>query len=232
MFGTLPESQRRRERRLSGIVASAVAHALVIVAVAGTARAGSPPAPPDESIVRITPPSEPHVGKTKPSAPRPARRKASAPGDGPVLRVPERIDVELPPVDATAPPIDEPGFGAGADSTVAGAGARNDGGPGTGNVFGLASVERPVTQLPAARAIRYPSMLRGAGIEGSVSARFVVDTLGRVEPGSFVVLASRHASFTASVREALGGLRFVPAEAGGRRVRQLVEQRFDFQLAR
>lgn len=233
MFRTLPESRRRPERRFAGIVVSAVAHTLVVVAVAGTARAGSPPALPDESIVRITPPSEPRVEKARPSAPRPPRRAPAGPGDARVLRAPERINVELPPVDSTMPAVDEPGFGRGADSALGGEGGGVDGGRGASDdVWRLASVERPVMALPAARAIRYPSMLRSAGVEGSASARFVVDTLGQVEPGSFVTLASTHELFTASVREALGSMRFVPAEAGGRRVRQLVEQRFDFRLAR
>ena len=38
--------------------------------------------------------------------------------------------------------------------------------------------------------------------------------------------------FTESVRTALGGMRFRPARRGGKAVRQLVEQRFRFQIAR
>ncbi|NJN05990.1 MAG: hypothetical protein HC814_05950 [Rhodobacteraceae bacterium] len=60
----------------------------------------------------------------------------------------------------------------------------------------------------------------------------MVDTLGRVEPGSFRVLDSAHPLFERAVRDALGAMRFVPAEAGGRRVRQVVEQSFLFTLRR
>ena len=75
-------------------------------------------------------------------------------------------------------------------------------------------------------------MLQSAGVEGDVRAQFVVDTLGRVEQGSFKALDTTHDLFAAAVREALGRARFKPAEAGGHRVRQLVEQTFTFRIAR
>jgi outer membrane biosynthesis protein TonB len=65
-------------------------------------------------------------------------------------------------------------------------------------------------------------------VAGRVVARFVVDTLGRVEPGSVQVVAADHPLFAATVREALGAMRFRPARAGGVRVRQLVELPFAF----
>ena len=93
-------------------------------------------------------------------------------------------------------------------------------------------VEKEVAALPGSATPRYPSMLQSAGIDGSVRAQFVVDTLGRVEQGSFRALESTHDLFTASVREALARARFTPAEAGGRKVRQLVEQTFTFSITR
>jgi protein TonB len=75
-------------------------------------------------------------------------------------------------------------------------------------------------------------MLQSAGLEGDVRAQFVVDTLGRVEQGSFRVLQTSHDLFAAAVREALSRARFKPAEVGGRRVRQLVEQSFTFRISR
>jgi protein TonB len=93
-------------------------------------------------------------------------------------------------------------------------------------------VEQPVVAIPGTATPRYPAMLQSAGVEGSVRAQFVVDTLGRVEQGSFRALESTHDLFTAAVRDALSRARFKPAEAGGRRVRQLVEQSFSFSIAR
>jgi protein TonB len=71
-------------------------------------------------------------------------------------------------------------------------------------------------------------MLRTAGIEGHVMAQFVVDSTGRVQLATLQVLESQHPLFTAAVRTALSRMRFLPAEAGGARVAQLVQQSFQF----
>ena len=75
-------------------------------------------------------------------------------------------------------------------------------------------------------------MLRSANVEGEVLVQFVVDTTGRVENGSVKVLKSSHDLFTNSVRSALSNMRFYPAEIGGRKVKQLVQQPFNFTLTR
>ena len=93
-------------------------------------------------------------------------------------------------------------------------------------------VEQAVVAIPGTATPRYPSMLQRAGLEGDVRAQFVVDTLGRVEQGSFHVVQSTHDLFAAAVRDALGRARFKPAEVGGHRVRQLVEQTFTFRITR
>jgi len=93
-------------------------------------------------------------------------------------------------------------------------------------------VEKAVVALPGSAVPRYPGLLQSAGVDGHVRAQFVVDTLGRVEQGSFRVLETTHDLFTAAVREALVRARFSPAEAGGRKVRQLVEQTFSFSITR
>jgi protein TonB len=93
-------------------------------------------------------------------------------------------------------------------------------------------VEKAVVAIPGTATPRYPSMLQSAGLEGDVRAQFVVDTLGRVQQGSFRVLQTSHDLFAAAVREAMSRARFTPAEVGGRKVRQLVEQSFTFRISR
>lgn len=93
-------------------------------------------------------------------------------------------------------------------------------------------VEKPVAPIVGSGAPRYPAILRSAGMEGEVLAQFVVDTTGRIEIESYKVLRQSHDLFDASVRNALPEMRFTPAEVGGRKVRQLVQQPFVFQLAR
>jgi protein TonB len=92
-------------------------------------------------------------------------------------------------------------------------------------------VEKPVTALPGATP-RYPDILRQAGVEGEVLAQFVVDTTGRAEMSSFRVLKASHDLFGTAVKNALPGMRFIPAEVGGRKVRQLVQQPFSFGIAK
>lgn len=57
-----------------------------------------------------------------------------------------------------------------------------------------------------------------------------VDALGRVQPASMEILESPGEPVERAVREVLPRHRFTPAEAGGRRVRQGVVQRFVFRL--
>ena len=61
-------------------------------------------------------------------------------------------------------------------------------------------------------------------------ARFVVDSAGRVAPGSLEIVRATHELFADAVRVALERTRFVPAERAGRPVAQLVEERFGFEL--
>ena len=61
-------------------------------------------------------------------------------------------------------------------------------------------------------------------------AQFVVDTTGRVEVATFKVIRKSHDLFEAAVRSALPQMRFLAAEVGGRKVKQLVQQPFVFAL--
>jgi protein TonB len=75
-------------------------------------------------------------------------------------------------------------------------------------------------------------MLRQAGVEGEVLAQFVVDTTGRAEANSLKILKSSHDLFVQSVRNALPQMKFIPAEVGGRKVKQLVQQPFTFSITK
>jgi protein TonB len=75
-------------------------------------------------------------------------------------------------------------------------------------------------------------MLRQAGVEGEVLAQFVVDTTGKAEPGSLKILKSSHDMFIQSVKNALPQMKFIPAEVGGKKVKQLVQQPFTFSISK
>jgi protein TonB len=91
-------------------------------------------------------------------------------------------------------------------------------------------VEKQASSAPNSPGPDYPDMLKQASIEGEVLASFVVDTTGRADVSTFKVLKSTHQQFTDAVRRALPRMRFLPAEVGGRKVKQLVQQPFTFAI--
>jgi TonB family protein len=91
-------------------------------------------------------------------------------------------------------------------------------------------VEKTVLGVPGNPQPQYPSMLQSAGVEGRVLAQFVVDVDGTADMSTFKVLESSHELFTESVRQVLPRMRFFPAEAGGKKVRQVMQLPFVFGL--
>lgn len=77
----------------------------------------------------------------------------------------------------------------------------------------------------------YPERALRLALSGGVAARFIVGTNGRVE-SEIVILDSTSPEFTEAVRAFLRRTRYSPARVAGRPVRQMVEQRFVFQLTR
>ncbi len=93
-------------------------------------------------------------------------------------------------------------------------------------------VDSTVIRDPTSTAPAYPPLLLRQAVTGSVTARYVVDTLGAVDTLSIQVLAATRFEFEDAVRQALPGMRFRPAIQRGRRVRQWVEQTFHFRITR
>jgi TonB family protein len=98
------------------------------------------------------------------------------------------------------------------------------------STFTVLQVDEMVERRPESAAPVYPPRLSALGIEGRVQATFVVDATGRVDMTSVRVLESDDPEFSESVSTALAEMRFRPAKRGGRAVRQLVEQRFNFRI--
>jgi protein TonB len=93
-------------------------------------------------------------------------------------------------------------------------------------------VEKAVSLAGGAVRPRYPESLRLAGVEGRLIAVFVVDETGRAEVDSVRFTRSDNRLFEDAVKVALRRMQFVPAEIGGRKVRQLVQMPFVFTLNR
>jgi protein TonB len=89
-------------------------------------------------------------------------------------------------------------------------------------------VTKPALVIDAGVYPRYPANLNG--VEGRVLVQFVVGTDGRAEMATFKVLRSTDDAFTAAVRAVIPLLRFTPAEASGKKVRQYVQMPFEFRV--
>jgi TonB family protein len=98
--------------------------------------------------------------------------------------------------------------------------------------FTVFEVDAMVERYEGTAAPVYPSDLAEAGVEGMVRATYVVDATGRVDMTTIRIISSDHPQFTTSVQTALGEMNFRPAKRRGQPVRQLVEQRFRFQIGR
>lgn len=233
MFTSLLESNPARSSRLGGSLVSVIAHgALIVGAVVFTAHAtAAPEAPEDVHTVFTAPP--PPLPPT-PAAAEQRRQTSSRPTllSVPLLVAPVAIPDLLPTIDLTVPATSEAAWTSGVRGGVPDgvASGGNVGGASAADVFTREAVDRPVVMQAGSATPRYPDMLRAGGIEGVVVAQFVVDTLGRVDPASVRILDSSHPLFSTAVINALPRLRFLPAEIGGRKVMQLVQQPFRFGL--
>jgi TonB family protein len=97
--------------------------------------------------------------------------------------------------------------------------------------FSVLEVDEMVERWEGSAAPIYPPDLIATGTPGEVEVTYVVDTIGRVDTTTIQVMRSNDPRFTESVRHALGDARFRPAKRAGKVVRQLVQQRFRFQIA-
>ncbi len=235
MFNNLIESKPVKQKSFGANVISTLFHVAVIGgSIFATANAGmeqeeevvqqvdfvevkkDEPPPPDEAV----PPPDVVVAPPPPKGFQ-------------VLAAPVNIPDVIPEIDLSKALTNEDDFSG--KGVAGGLASGVVGGTGPVNVdqpYFDFQVEKPVGAMPGSQGPRYPDILRSGGVEGQVLAQFVVDTTGRVEVATFRVLRSDHAMFEQAVRSALPNMRFLAAEIGGRKVKQLVQQPFVFALQR
>ncbi len=239
MFNNLIESKAKRQKRFGGSFFSIVAHGLLAVGlVILTKNAGIANEDIKEEkaefveVKKEEPPPEPE----KPPPPPPdAVATPPTPKGFQVLQAPVDIPDVIPDIDLSQKVTDAADFTG--KGVVGGTGA---GDPTIKTAPVVASdqpyfefqVEKPVMAQPGGVSPAYPEMLRTAGVEGQVLAQFVVDTTGRADMSTFKVLKTDNELFSISVKNALPRMRFLPAEVGGKKVKQVVQQPFGFTLNR
>jgi protein TonB len=237
MFNNLLESKPKKEKRRGGTITSIVVHSMLVgLAVYATANAAIKNEKPRQEKIDFveTPKDEPPPPKEEPPPPPPDIVVAPPPPKGfQVLTAPVEIPDVIPDIDLSKKVTDEADF---SGKGVAGGVAKGvEGGKAvvqSDQPYFEFQVEKPVVPAPGSISPRYPDMLRQAGVEGEVLAQFVVDTTGRAEAGSLKILKSSHDMFVQSVKNALPQMKFIPAEVGGRKVKQLVQQPFTFSISK
>jgi len=238
MFNNLLESKPKKEKRGGGTVTSIVLHSIVVgLAVYATANAAIQNEKPRQEKIDFveTPKDEPPPPKDEPPPPPPPDIVAAPPPPKgfQVLTAPVEIPDVIPDIDLSKKVTDENDF---SGKGVAGGVAKGvEGGKAvvqSDQPYFEFQVEKPVVPAPGSTSPRYPDMLRQAGVEGEVLAQFVVDTTGRAEPNTLKILKSSHDLFIQSVKNALPQMKFIPAEVGGRKVKQLVQQPFTFSISK
>jgi len=183
MFNTLVESRATRTRSTKSTMASVVLHGVIIASAVSLTMAnpGDAKLAPAEMHDIIYTPIDPAPPKVEHTV---APTQPQLPST-PTLRtivVPTITPTTLPPIDVNMPEVPADAF-----RIVGSGGAPTPYVPGSGvkyaptDVVNSDAVERVPHIIGNARPPRYPDALRQSNIDGSVSVRFVVDTLGRAE---------------------------------------------------
>lgn len=233
MFNNLVESKPKKQRSLGGTIFSFVAHyGLVLFMIYASAQAATQKEGPKQEKVEFVEVKKEEAPKPK-EPPPPELVAAPPPPKGfQTLTAPIEIPDVLPDIDLTRRVTNAEdftgkgvvgGFATGVETKVE---VRED------NTYFDFQVEKPVMQAPNSPTPQYPDILRQAGVEGEALVSFEVDTAGRADVSTFKVIRTTHELFATAVRNALPRMRFIPAEVGDRKVRQLVQQPFAFAIVR
>ena len=237
MFENLIETKPKKPKTLKTMALSVVIHAVLITgAVWGTLQAKEAIEKPKAEKVEFVDmkKDEPPPPEDKPPPPPEIVAAPPPPKGFQVLTAPIKIPDVLPEIDLSKKMTDEADFsgkgvaGGIAKGVVGGTPQKID----ENQTYFEFQVEKQVSPYPGNPAPRYPDMLRSANVEGEVLAQFVVDTTGRAEMSTFKVLKSTHDLFTNAVKASLPNMKFYPAEVGGKKVKQLVQMPFQFNLTK
>lgn len=251
----LLESQPEKKRKFAGgTLFSILLHAgLIFLAVFATATAGvkkvakaraekvnfvevkkEEPPPPEEKKEPPKPKEAPKP-KAPPKVNVPLPEAPLAPPKGfQVIPAPVSIPTMLPSIDLTSKVTNESDFSGkgvagGTAKGVAGGTGKEGGEPEHAGPYMEFQVEKVVERI-GGDAPEYPSHLKDSGVEGQVMAQFVVGENGRYQGGTLKILNSSNPAFTEAVKRAMPGMRFSAAQIGGKKVAQLVQMPFQFNI--
>lgn len=219
MLETLATGLRPPRASWPARAASAALHFGIIALTVAATRQARPGSGPPPFIPVEVPWSTPEPAPGGPGAP-------TTPTTGIVaLPTPDlQLPSELPPIGEIPPGMPHvplPGVEPGLPGSVFGDTTSFGGVSGS-----LPYDERVVDEAPRLLThppLRYPELLRQAGIEGRVLVEVVLDTLGRAERGSLRMVQSAHELFAREAGAVVLASRYRPARVGSRAVRVRIQ---------
>lgn len=228
MFAFLPVSAGTGgQRSWPSRVLSLAVHAALIAVAVRFSEAGE--APPRETIAETTIVIDGRVPDD------PGRPPAPAPLDGPAplwsIQLPVDVPNTIPPV---SDPLVDPVPGPVVSSFPPGTDSLRLTPPNPGTWIGTAPIDARVAdeapRLIDHPPVRYPEIMRQAGIEARVMVEAVLDTLGHAEPSSLRVVHSGGTAFDDEARAVVAGSRYRAARLAGRAVRVRIQVPVSFAL--
>jgi protein TonB len=226
MFHTLPESGAKWRPKTQSMVTAVVFHLFIILgAVSATAGPSAVVSaiPRDTIRLELHDPTLPEQHRVSPPALPRAPKTMQAPPIVPDIPFAElRFDISefrfAPSDQSVLSLMQAVGVHDKRESPI--------GGP--GSVLAVTEVDQP-PELERDLHPRYPEALRRAGVSGHVDLEYVIQSSGRIDSGTVVVLESSHPAFAESARQAVLVARFKPALRAGLPVSVTVRQRIRFQ---
>lgn len=203
-------------------------HAAIVVAAVAATQAetfgSDEPAAVETTLVFLSAPEPPEAPR---ESPPPRLEVPQLPKGFQTVVAPTEMPVDLPPVDLTErfDPRDFTGQGVegGVFDGVAGGLAA----PAANRVYDVAQVDEPPERI-GGPALRYPRVLREAGIEGYVIVAFIVSAEGRAD-SAYVVRSSERA-FEGPALDVVRKSQYRPGRVRGQPVPVLAELRVEFNL--
>ena len=229
MFDNLIESKPKKSKSGRQMVLSMVFHTLIVAGGVWATRGAAETVKrilADTTMVFLEPPKDTPPPPDQP--PPEAVVSANPPPQGfQTVMPPDVIPTEIPPVDLNQR-FDAKDFtGKGVEGGIA-AGITGGTGPvDNAQVFMEGQVD-DIPTIVTSGPMRYPEVLKAAGIAGKVVVQFVVDTTGHVDPNSFKLISAPHPAFANSAKELVTKSVFRPGKMRGQAVAVLVQQSINF----
>jgi protein TonB len=228
VFDNLIESRPKKKKSGPQVLMSIAAHVVIVGAAVWVTQGAAETVKrilADTTMVFLEPPKTP---PPPPDQPPPEVVVASNPPPQgfQVVLPPDVIPKDIPPVDLNQH-FDARDFtGKGVEGGIA-AGVVGGTGPVDAQIFLENQVDDPPVIISPG-PMRYPEVLKAAGIAGRVMVKFVIDSTGHPEPSTIQIVSTPHPGFAAAAKELVSKSVFHPGKVHGQAVAVLVQQAINF----